>query len=126
MKIPPLLIVVDYTGLVAYLVMPDEHPEIVSHVDFLHDAQTHVPLIQWEEGNKCYGELAGRIGGLLEPYHPDSWGLACPPPLCERLRAWLPPHHRATLAECRAMEVGGVTVTNVVETFGGQRELAEH
>jgi len=119
MNPPSLLIVTNYRKLFAYMVLPDGRPQVLEHMDFQHDGQTNVPLIQWKSDEGCYRVLGEKVTAILDRYRPKSWGLACPKMLCEKLKQELSIFHREALVIEKTMNVEDVSICNVMKIFGG-------
>lgn len=117
MKLPTLLIVADYRYLFAYMVMPDDLPEVVEKIDYRHDGQTSVPLVGWEEGRDGYRAIAESISGILDRYQPGTWALACPPMLARNIIRWLPLTQQNSLGILRETNVENVEISNVCQIF---------
>ena len=117
MKTPTVLIVTNHRQLYAYLVQPDGRCQVLEHIDFEHDGQTGVALIDWTNDATCYRQLGADIANILGRYHADSWGLACPPSMAEYLVPCLNSPSRESLAVVRPMEVDDVNVSNVAAVF---------
>ncbi len=108
---------ISYRELYAYMVQPDGRALVLEHIDFEHDGQTTVPLVDWRDVQTCYRGLAGKISSILDRYRPESWGLATPKQIAEPLIAAMPRVHRDLLITVRMMDVTGITVANVTMTF---------
>lgn len=119
MNFQQILIVTNYRTLFAYMIQQDGCPQVLEHVDFQHDSQTSVPLIQWRGDESCYKVLAEKITSILERYRPESWCLACPGKLGEALRKELPIRHLRKLSLHRSLNVEDVDISNIAEVFRG-------
>ena len=117
MQHPSVLIVTDYNGLCAYLLLPDGVAEILNHIDFHHDCPTNVPLVGWSAEDEGYCMLAGQIEEILARYEPEGWGLACPRRMLDPLLERIGPAHLRTLVIEKGMDVCGITVSNVAGAF---------
>lgn len=117
MTLPGVLIVADYKHLVSYLVLPDSLPEILERVDFEHDCQTGAALVEWSDERNGYQEVAEMIGVVLDRYHPDSWGLACPEDFVSEVVQYLSSEQQRTLTVSRMLEHTAVDVGNVCKIF---------
>ena len=117
--LPELLIVTDYLTLAAYLVQPDGRAQILKQIDFEHDSQTSVPMVEWtsEDRAKGFVQVGETIDELLCRYQPPAWGLACPHEFGERLLARLPQPCRQSLALLRLEDVKNVDIANVTLWF---------
>jgi hypothetical protein len=117
MTLPGVLIVADYKHLASYLVLPDSLPEILARVDFEHDCQTGAPLVEWSGERNGYQEIAEMIGEILDRYHPESWGLACPEDFGSEIVQYLSKEQQRTLTVMRMLELAAVDVANVCKIF---------
>ena len=120
MSSPSLLIVTDLHSLFAYLLQAEGMPIILERVDFECDGQTHIPLIschpEWKEQEKSR-TIAQKIEEILEKYHPESWGLACPASLCDDVADQLRHCHERKLYTRLTVDVSDVHVGNVAHLF---------
>ena len=118
-SLPELLIVTDYHTLAAYLIQPDGRAQILKQIDFEHDSQTSVPMVEWTSEDRAEGfvQVGETIDELLCRYQPPAWGLACPQEFGERLLDRLPEPCRQSLALLRMDEVQEVDIANVTEWF---------
>ncbi|MEO7099347.1 MAG: hypothetical protein ABI162_08290 [Luteolibacter sp.] len=120
MKSPTVLIVTNYRQLFAYLIQPDGSPQVLEHIDFQHDCQTGVALIDWRDDDTSYLKLTACITDILNRYHPESWRLACPEGLAEKIMKILNPSYRESLAAIRTQEVDDVSISNVTAVFASE------
>ena len=120
MNTPTVLIVTNYRQLFAYLIQPDGTPQVLEHIDFQHDGQTGVALIDWRDDHTSYLKLTACIAEILNRYHPGFWGLACPKGLEEKIMTVLNPCYRETLAVIRTQEVDDVNISNVLAVFASE------
>lgn len=120
MSSPSLLIVTDMKSLFAYQLEPEGVPIILERVDFECDSQTHIPLTachpEWKENEKSRA-IAEKIGEILDKYHPDSWGLACPETLCEDVADQMRHCHERKLCKRLTLDVKDIHVGNVMQIF---------
>ncbi len=117
MILPEILIVADYKNLHAYLILPDGLPEIVETIDFENDGPTNIPLVEWTDDQEGYVVVATKIAEIVANYQSQSWGLACPPLLSNKITNRLPPAIQASLTILRQMNVDEISVSNVLQVF---------
>lgn len=125
MKHPPILITTNREVLFAYLLQVDGRAVVIEHVDFQHDGQTGVALIDWSHAHSCYVKLAECITAILDRYQPESWTLVAPEGLTNRLLPNFPDHHTSHLTSVRTMDVDDVTISNVSRLFQQRDDRAD-